>query len=304
MFPSFKPIRRALTALALAAAPALALAAQPFVLNGASFASQKAFVDSGARCGTHQPSELEVMLQAARERTWLTEQRAQGRDPLAVAAVTIPVYFHVITSASGQGAPTAQQIDDQVAVLNAAFASSGFGFQLAGVDTTANDAWYTCGPGAPCEAAMKSALRQGGANALNIYANNPGGGLLGWATFPWSYASSPSMDGVVILTASMPGGAAAPYDEGDTGTHEVGHWLGLYHTFQGGCRNPGDSVADTAAERSPAYGCPTNRNSCRFKPGNDPITNFMDYTDDACMNTFSAGQDSRMVQMFQQYRAN
>lgn len=63
-------------------------------------------------------------------------------------------------------------------------------------------------------------------------------------------------------------------------------------------------MSDTAAERSPAYGCPNNRNSCRFKPGNDPITNFMDYTDDACMNTFSAGQDTRMVQLFQQYRAN
>lgn len=295
---------RALIPLGLAALlPSLA-AAQSFTINGATFASQKAFVESGARCSTHQPSELEMRLQAAQERSWLAGQRAQGRDPLAqAAAVSIPVYFHVITNSAGQGAPTQQQIDAQIAVLNAAYASSGFSFDLVAVDTSANDSWYTCTGGA-CETQMKSALRQGGANALNVYANNMAGGLLGWATFPWSYASNPSNDGVVILTASMPGGSAAPYDEGDTGTHEVGHWLGLYHTFQGGCRNPGDSVSDTAAERSPAYGCPNNRNSCRFKPGNDPITNFMDYTDDACMNTFSAGQDARMVQLFQQYRAN
>ncbi len=296
---------RLLAVAALCAAPALALAAQPFVFNGQAFASQKAFVDSGARCSTAQPSALDMMLQAARERSWLAEQRAQGRDPLATAAATtVPVYFHVITSSSGQGAPTSQQIDAQIAVLNDAFAASGFAFQLMAVTTSANDSWYGCGPGAACESQMKAALRQGGANALNIYANNPSGNLLGWATFPWSYASNPTQDGVVILTASMPGGAAAPYNEGDTGTHEVGHWLGLYHTFQGACRNPGDSVSDTPAERSPAYGCPTNRDSCRAKPGKDPITNFMDYTDDACMNTFSAGQTSRMVQLFQQYRAN
>ncbi len=281
-----------------------AAAAQPFVINGSHFASQQAYVDSGARCSTHQPSALEMTLQAAREHQWVAEQRAQGRDPMAAATGgVIPVYWHTITNSVGQGAPTGQQIDDQIAVLNAAYASSGFSFSLVAVDSPPNNSWYTCSGGA-CESQMKNALRQGGANALNIYANNMGGGLLGWATFPSSYASAPMMDGVVILTASVPGGSAAPYNLGDTATHEVGHWMGLYHTFQGGCRNPGDSVADTAAERSSAFGCPSNRNTCRFKRGNDPITNFMDYTDDLCMDEFSVGQDERMNQMFLQYRSN
>jgi Pregnancy-associated plasma protein-A len=234
------------------------------------------------------------------------QQWARPGDPTPMAAGgVINVYVHVITASNGTGAPTSQQITNQINVLNQAYGGQ-WTFNLLQTTVTANDAWYAMQPGTTAERDAKNALRQGTADDLNIYLANIGGGLLGWATFPSDYTRSPKMDGVVVLTASLPGGSAAPYNLGDTGTHEVGHWMGLYHTFQGGCARQasgGDGVADTPAEKSPAYGCPTGRDSCKTLAGLDPIRNFMDYTDDACMDQFSAGQFSRMATAFATYRA-
>ena len=254
------------------------------------------------RCGTKDLDEATA--RAADD--YARAMFAQVGGSRAAGAAPINVYWHVINNGSGiaNGDIPISQIDAQIAVLHAAFASAGYSFALAGVNRTTNAAWYTATNGTTAERDMKNALRQGSADDLNIYSNNMGGGLLGWATFPSSYASGPKMDGVAILFSSVPGGTTVPYNEGDTATHEVGHWLGLYHTFQGGCSNSGDLVSDTTAERSPAYGCPANRDSCAGKkfPGVDPITNFMDYTDDVCMDTFTSGQVSRIDAQWTTYR--
>ncbi len=258
-------------------------------------------------CATPEATPEEVALIDEEVEDYLALHK---HDAIANATEgTINVYWHVINRGTGiaNGDIPDSQITSSMNVLNAAFASTGWTFSLQAIDRTTNATWYVAADGSTAERNLKSALRRGTADDLNIYTWNLGGGLLGWATFPSSYNSNPSYDGVVILYSSVPGGTAAPYNLGDTATHEVGHWMGLYHTFQGGCArnvNAGDGVSDTPAEKTPAFGCPVGRNSCPNITGNDPITNFMDYTDDACMNTFSPGQNTRVDGQFTTYRLN
>ncbi len=258
------------------------------------------------RCSTRAPSDDEVARSDEDVRRHQGHQNHKpgdgGTASLAVTGGAINVYFHVINEGAGSAGNVADtMIANQVSVLNSAYANTGWSFNLVATTRTTNATWFNGCDGAANEAAMKAALRVGTADDLNIYSCNPGGGLLGWATFPSSYTSAPTDDGIVVLFSSLPGGTAVPYNLGDTATHEVGHWMGLYHTFQGGCAKTGDSVSDTPSERSAAFGCPVDRDTCRGT-GVDPITNFMDYTDDACMDRFSTGQDTRMDALFSTYR--
>ena len=228
--------------------------------------------------------------------------------PSAVGDVTVEVWFHVIrkdTTVAGGNLP-ASRIAAQMDVLNTSYggstggASTGFTFHLAGVTRTTNQRWFNL-TGSGKERAMKRALKVGGPETLNIYTAKLGQNLLGYAYLAQDAADVGVLDGVVVHFQTLPGGTFPIYSEGDTATHEVGHWFDLFHTFEGGCAG-GDLVADTAPEASPAYNCPTGRNTCAGG-GPDPITNFMDYTQDSCMFQFTAGQAVRMQQAWTAFRA-
>ncbi len=223
---------------------------------------------------------------------------------------TIPTYFHVITPDGVTGNVSFTAIQAQMEALNDGFsgalggAATGFSFTLVSVDRTINPTWYNATPGGQDEYKMKKALHQGGANALNIYSSTAGA-FLGWAYFPSQEHARPAIDGIVIDWESMPGTSTAyagRYDLGYTVTHETGHWLGLYHTFQGACNAKGDHVADTPAEATPTSGCPVGKDTCP-DPGLDPIENFMDYSYDECYTEFTVGQAVRMQAQYLAYRA-
>lgn len=279
-----------------------------FVFENVEWRDQKAFIESGSRCAAPEFDEA-TRLDIEARLEMFDALRGGGAQERNAGSVTVQVYWHVIRKGTGisNGDIPQSQIDAQMQVLNDSYSgatggtNTPFRFVLAGVTRTTNTTWYNMCPNSTAEAQAKAALRVGGAATLNIYSSGACG-YLGWATFPWQYSSAPSKDGVVILYSSVPGGTASPYNLGDTATHEVGHWLGLYHTFQGGCNGNGDYVSDTPAEKSAAFGCPVGRDSCRNKAGLDPIENFMDYTDDYCMYKFSAGQSNRMDSLSFQYR--
>jgi hypothetical protein len=228
-------------------------------------------------------------------------RRLRGVTP--PARLKVPTWVHVITDGVSRAPDSA--VRAQLGTLNAAYGGrlggvdTGVRFRLKGISVTRNARWFT--DPITHERAMKSALRRGGPETLNLYLAQLGDLVLGFAAYPYWYDGEPALDGVVVDWRGLPGGSLPGYDRGFTVVHEIGHWLGLFHPFENGCEEPGDGIPDTPPQVRPANGCPAAQDSCP-KPGHDGVHNFMDYAQDRCMREFTPGQAERMRHMWAAYR--
>lgn len=217
-------------------------------------------------------------------------------------------------------------LEAQMAVLNSTYLGTGFQFNWIRAETTrtVNVSWtqfpFDWGSAFPeveqWEVDWKRQLRKGGDDltVLNLYFNVglPAAGVAVLIDLQGELADFRTFDGAIIEPSTMPGGPDDRINEGKTVTHEVGHWLGLYHTFQGQCLDQ-DFVADTPPARSPPGGfsfCDKPYNTCVDELGPngtdapDLNDNFMSYSTDPCMQDFTPGQIARMHQIWQEYRVS
>jgi hypothetical protein len=231
--------------------------------------------------------------------------------------VLIPVYVHVIKGTHhGEQTVSATKVRRVMSILRGGYAGAQaanaahtrYTFTIKKLQFVKNDKWYHATPFGSVDRQAKRTLHRGGARSLNLYINDSrsqGLPLLGYSRFPWQYHLNPALDGVTVNVNGLPGGKARGYNLGDTVIHEVGHWLGLFHTFEGGCSAINDGVSDTPAERDANFRCSDTANLCDptdLATKIDPAYNFMDYTYDSCMRLFTPGQAARMDAEFARWR--
>jgi hypothetical protein len=292
----------------------------------------------------HDPLKIEAAKAAKASSGRVSAAAVIPTVPDPAFDVTVPVRFHEIikTQGNGGGDLSDARLQAQVDALNAGYAGTGFEFvyDKAGSTETVQPEWFNLVSngaevsyfrGGGKEVAMKKALSSQDSSVLDVYTASLGQFLLGWAWFPSDFTDATTseygplhryFDGVVIDFRTVPAVDEDPddgeqrvfpddtYELGDTLTHEVGHWLELYHTFQDGCAgvgvDKGDRIADTPAEASPNFLCPEPgdepRDTCLDDPGYDPINNYMDYSFDVCLTEFTSQQAARMQFAWNTYR--
>jgi hypothetical protein len=242
--------------------------------------------------------------------------RALRARQAAAGPIVIPIVFHIVSSVASANNILPTMLQAQVDALNRMYNPIGFAFTLVDTTWTTNDAWAV-GAGEAMDE-MKRALRRGTYSTLNIYFQSDlEGSILGKCSMPSQLgARTPAAavdpaayfdDGCSVNSGTMPGGPIFGYDQGMTAAHETGHWLGLFHTFEGySCGGDGDFIADTPAQSESTDGCPAGpppKDSCPGLPGADAVHNVMDYSTDACYTGFSPQQVERMRSMWALYRA-
>jgi hypothetical protein len=225
-----------------------------FVITSASacFAAASAGLARAAtaphyRCGT-APSTPSEDIQAIRV---IEALRAHGVS--FRYQTVIPVRFHIIHDGA-QGYVSHRRLKAQMALLNRLYAPAGIAFTIADARLHENKAWFTHEPGSRAEIEMKTELGKDSARTLNIYTAAPETALSGFATVPWSLASAPERDGIVIHHESLPerpgANGPSPFVPGMVAVHQLGHWAGgLSHAIEDSCETQGACMISFAPEQ-------------------------------------------------------